>query len=170
MATAAEPETKLDERFSSPDASPTDWETGRERIEGADVFWLTTVRGDGRPHVTPLISVWQDGAAYFCTGPDEQKAKNLERNTNCILTTGTDSLDEGLDMVIEGEASRVTDDSMLQRLADAWESKYGSDWHFEVGDDAFQFEGGEALVFEVAPSKILGFGKGGGYSHTRWRF
>lgn len=164
-----EPQTELDERFSSTDATPTAWSDGREQIEGAELFWLSTVRPDGRPHVTPLISVWLNGAAYFCTGANERKAKNLAQNPNCILTTGRNLLEEGLDLVIEGEAKRVSDDAKLTRIADAYESKYGSDWHFDVRDGAFQHEGGEALVFEVAPTTVFGFGKGE-YSQTRWRF
>jgi nitroimidazol reductase NimA-like FMN-containing flavoprotein (pyridoxamine 5'-phosphate oxidase superfamily) len=168
--TADEPETTLDERFSSPDATRTDWEDGRERIEEAELFWISTVRPDGRPHVTPLISVWLDGAAYFCTGPSERKAKNLAQNPNCILTTGCNLLDEGLDVVIEGEAERVTDDARLTRIADAYESKYGSEWHFDVRDGAFhQGDDIEALVFEVSPATAFGFRKGE-YSQTRWRF
>jgi len=31
-------------------------------LEKAEVFWLSTVRPDGRPHVTPMVSVWLDGA------------------------------------------------------------------------------------------------------------
>lgn len=165
-----EPRTRLDERFSSPDASVTEWATGRELIEAAEVFWLSTVRRDGRPHVTPLISVWLDGAAYFCTGPDEQKARNLEANPNVVLTTGSNRIGEGIDVAIEGEAVRVTDDARLRRLAEAWVDKYGSDWRFEVADGAFQHEGGEALVFEVSPARALGFGKGERFSHTTWRF
>ena len=49
------------------------------------MYWLSTVRPDGRPHVTPLLGIWLDGALYFCTGPDERKAKNLARNPRCIL-------------------------------------------------------------------------------------
>jgi nitroimidazol reductase NimA-like FMN-containing flavoprotein (pyridoxamine 5'-phosphate oxidase superfamily) len=161
-------ETKLDQRFSS-HPTPTDWTDGRRRIEEAELFWISTVRADGRPHVTPLISVWVDDAAYFCTGPDEQKAKNLAKNPNCILTTGCNLLNEGLDVVIEGEAKRVSDDAALTRIADAYESKYGSEWHFDVRDGAFQHSEGEALVFEVAPATAFGFGKGQ-YSQTRWRF
>ncbi|HEY6550491.1 MAG TPA: pyridoxamine 5'-phosphate oxidase family protein [Solirubrobacterales bacterium] len=163
------PETSLDGRFSEPDATPTDWAEGRDYIEAAELFWLSTVRPDGRPHVTPLISVWLDDAAYFCTGADEQKAKNLARNPHCALTTGCNLLNEGLDVVIEGEAERVSDDTKLARIADAYESKYGRTWHFEVGDGVFHHEGGEALVFEVAPTTAFGFGKGE-YSQTRWRF
>jgi Pyridoxamine 5'-phosphate oxidase len=163
------PETKLDGRFSSEGAAPTDWARGRERIEGAELFWISTVRPDGRPHVTPLIAVWLDDAAYFCTGADERKAKNLAQNPSCILTTGCNLLGEGLDVVIEGQAERVIDDAKLTRIAHAYESKYGSDWHFDVRDGAFHHGGGEALVFEVAPATAFGFGKGE-YSQTRWRF
>jgi pyridoxine/pyridoxamine 5'-phosphate oxidase len=165
----AEPATKLDARFSSPEASATDWTEGRERVEAAELFWLSTVRPDGRPHVTPLIAVWLDGAAYFCTGADERKAKNLAQNPHCILTTGCNQLHEGLDVVIEGDAERVGDDTKLERVAAAYESKYGAEWHFEVSDGAFHHEGGEALVFEVAPATAFGFRKGE-YSQTRWRF
>jgi hypothetical protein len=163
------PETKLDQRFSSPDATATGWSEGQQRVEEAELFWISTVRPDGRPHVTPLISVWLDGAAYFCTGPDERKAKNLALNPNCVLTTGCNLLDEGLDVAIEGEAVRVKEDAKLERIAAACESKYGSEWHFDVRDGAFHHEGGEALVFEVAPVTAFGFAKGA-YGQTRWRF
>ena len=47
-------------------------------LEQAELYWLTTVRADGRPHVTPLIGIAEDAAVYFCTGLREQKARNLE--------------------------------------------------------------------------------------------
>jgi hypothetical protein len=165
-----EPVAELDARFSSEGATPTGWTEARGRLEDAEVYWLSTVRPDGRPHVTPLLSVWLDGALYFCTGPSERKANNLGRNPHCILTTGCNTLDEGLDLVVEGDAAKVSDDAKLRRIADVYESKYGSDWHFAVRDGAFHGEGGEALVYEVAPSTAYGFGKGAEYSHTRWRF
>jgi nitroimidazol reductase NimA-like FMN-containing flavoprotein (pyridoxamine 5'-phosphate oxidase superfamily) len=168
--TVTQPKTQLDPRFSSPGAGATEWAEGERRIEEAELFWLTTVRPDGRPHVTPLISVWLDGAAYFCTGADERKARNLEQNRSCILTTGCNQLREGLDVVIEGEARRLRDEERLERVAAAYESKYGTEWHFDVRDGAFHSEGsGEAIVFELVPTKALGFGKGE-YSQTRWRF
>ena len=80
-----EPAAELDSQFSSDDAAPRAWAEGRKRLEGAEVYWISTVRPDGRPHVTPLLSAWLDGALYFCTGQDERKAKNLVRNPRCIL-------------------------------------------------------------------------------------
>jgi len=165
----SEPVTELDARFSSDGATPKGWADARRHLEDARVYWLSTVRPDGRPHVTPLLSVWLDGALHFCTGPSERKAKNLVGNPHCILTTGCNA-EEGLDLVVEGDAVQVRDDARLQRIADAYESKYGSDWHFDVRDGAFHHSGGHALVYEVAPSTAFGFGKGDVYSQTRWRF
>ena len=162
------PEATLGRRFSSEDAATTPWTTGREALEQAQIYWLSTVRPDGRPHVTPLIAVWQNGALHFATGPTEQKAKNIAENTHCVLTTGCNALTEGLDLVVEGDAVRVDDESRLQQLADAYDAKYG--WHFEVRDGAFFGEGGRALVYEVAPKTAFGFGRGAMYSQTRWRF
>jgi len=166
-----EPSAEIDQRFSSNDATPTPWTEAHEQLEMAEVYWLSTVRPDGRPHVTPLIAVWHDGALHFCTGPSERKAKNLATNTHCAITTGCNTFSEGRDLVIEGDAVRVTDETRLQLLADLWESKYGSDWHFTVRNEAFfSEEGGEALVFEVAPTTTFGFNKGEPFGQTRWRF
>lgn len=165
-----EPETTIDKRYGDPDATETEWASGRQRVEEAELFWLSTVRPDGRPHVTPLIAVWLDGAAYFCTGPEERKARNLAQNPSCVLTTGCNLLGEGLDIVIEGEARRIDDDSRLTEIAAAYVAKYGNEWHFDVEGGAFHHgDEGVALVFEVAPKTAFGFGKGQ-YSQTRWRF
>jgi hypothetical protein len=51
------PVIELDAGFSSPGAPPTGWAEGRRRIDEAEVFWVSTVRPDGRPHVTPLGGV-----------------------------------------------------------------------------------------------------------------
>jgi hypothetical protein len=66
---------------------------------------------------------------------------------HCILTTGRNSLTEGLDVVVEGDAVRVTDEASLRAIAAAYESKYGREWHFDVRDRAFVHEdGGEEHV------------------------
>ena len=69
-----DPSTRLDERFSDPETRPTSWSAARAALEAAELFWISTVRADGRPHVTPLVAVWLDDALHFCTGPGEQKA------------------------------------------------------------------------------------------------
>ncbi len=167
--TEKQPTTELNAGFSSPGASPRPWGEVVDVLTRSEIFWLSTVRPDGRPHVTPLPAIWLDGALHFCAGAYEQKARNVERNPHCILTTGTNQLRSGLDVVVEGEAVRVTDHATLQRLAALWMSKL--DWPFEVGDGVFQDGAGrQGRVFGVRPVKILAFGKGEPFSQTRYRF
>ncbi|MEU6709516.1 pyridoxamine 5'-phosphate oxidase family protein [Streptomyces wuyuanensis] len=167
-----EPRTDLDPRYSSPGATPTPWPEAVARLTESEIFWLSTVRPDGRPHVTPLLAVWLDGSLHFTTGGEERKARNLAANPQVVLTTGVNRDAEGPDLVVEGEAVQVVDENRLVRLARAWREKYGPEWHFEVRDKAFRHEGGgRALVFGVAPVTAFGFGRGpGSYSQTRWRF
>jgi general stress protein 26 len=166
---ASDPVAELDARFSDAGAVVTPWDDVRGALDDAELFWISTVRADGRPHVTPLPAVWLDGALHFCTGAAEQKGVNLSKNAHCTLTTGNNAWKVGLDVVVEGNAERVDDEARLQRLADAWETKYDGDWHFDVANGAFQGEGGEALVFAVVPTKILAFAKGE-FAQTRYRF
>jgi nitroimidazol reductase NimA-like FMN-containing flavoprotein (pyridoxamine 5'-phosphate oxidase superfamily) len=168
--TDREPETRLDPGYSDEAATATPWPEAEARLAEAELFWISTVRPDGRPHVTPLPVVWAHGALHFCTGPEERKARNLAENPQVVLTTGSNTWNKGYDLVAEGEAVRVSDDGRLRELAGAWEAKYGSFWHFEVRDGCFHHGAGRALVFSVAPRTVFGFGKGEPFSQTRWRF
>ena len=169
--TDKEPLTELEPQFSSDNATATPWEEAREILATAKVYWLSTVRPDGRPHVTPIAAVWLDDVLYFTTGRTERKAKNLAQNTHCVVTTGCNVL-EGLDVVVEGDAARVTDEARLQRLADEYVAKYDQLFRFTVRDGAFYVEGSETevLVYGLAPTTAFGFGKGDLFSQTRWRF
>ena len=161
---------KLDRRFSDPEAEPTPWPETVRALERAELYWITTVRADGRPHVTPLIGVVEDEVVYFCTGLEEQKGRNLEHNDRVALTTGSNRWASGLDVVVEGQAVRVTDDEALTGLADAWEAKYGSEWHWEVADGMFRHsDGGGAAVFRIEPAKVLAFAKDP-HGQTTYRF
>ena len=70
----------------------------------------------------------------------------VSRSTRTLLPTrvhphhGCNRWKEGLDIVVEGEAVRVTDEVLLRQLADGWSSKYDGDWQYEVRDGAFHHE------------------------------
>ena len=110
--------------FSSPGAPATPWSAVEEVLDRAEMFWISTVRADGSPHVCPLPAMWLDGALYFVTGWDEQKAVNLARNPRCALTTGNDRYRTGLDVVVEGRAER----SPTARPSSAWRRCGNRDW------------------------------------------
>src|SRR3954471_18522539 len=141
---------RFDTRFSDPAAGPTPWEDVAAALERAELYWLTTVRRDGRPHVTPLVGVWHDGAMHFTTGLEEQKARNLEGNTQVAITTGNNTWNDGLDVVVEGVATRI---AASQAIADAYLAKYGDAWRFEVRDDMLVHGGGEAALFRIDATK-----------------
>jgi general stress protein 26 len=168
MTMTSHPTPEIDRRFSDPKAGPTPWSDAMSVLRNAELYWLTTVRIDGRPHVTPLIGVVEDGAVHFCTGLREQKARNLEHRSQVALITGNNTWARGLDVVVEGTAVRVGDRDTLQRLADAYENKYGSAWHFEVGDGVFGSGEDAAAVFRIEATKVLAFAKEP-HAQTRYR-
>ncbi|MFG2517666.1 pyridoxamine 5'-phosphate oxidase family protein [Streptomyces sp. NPDC048527] len=179
---AQEPTTELDARYSSAinprpgdaDVTATEWAEAQRQLEAAEIFWVSTVRPDGRLHVTPVIAAWHDGVLYFSTGPGEQKARNLAHDGHCALTTGRNSLTEGLDVVVEGKAEPVADPAVLEEVIAAYEAKYGA--HITSPEGTFHgigdaFRKGDAMVFAVSPATAYGFGRDDGvYSHTRWAF
>src|SRR4051794_29095290 len=168
----------IDPRYGDASATAPPWADIERLLADAQLYWIITVRGDGRPHAVPLVGVWQDGAFAFCTGAEEQKQRNLDANPHVAVTTGSTGAhgwDSGKDVVVEGTAVRVTDPGTLQALADAWAAKYGDDWRFTVrGEELVELSssGGAtergALVYRVAPAKVLAFG--GGHGQTRYRF
>ncbi len=168
--TLQKPVTELDEPYSHADAKPVPWSVACDALEEAAVYWLSTVRSDGRPHVTPVAAVLLDGSLFFSTGPHEQKALNLAHNTRCILTTGCNRFNEGLDIVVEGEAVRSIERPQLERLAELFEEKYEGVFGFQAGDGAFSMPEGVAHVFEVAPVKAFAYERSETGGATRYRF
>ncbi len=64
------------------------------------------------------------------SGPETQKSRNLAANPACTISTSL----SGMDLVIEGEASRVTDRATLETLAALYRE---GGWSAEVEGDAF---------------------------------
>jgi len=55
---------------------------------------------------------------------------NLQHNQHVILMTGCNQWVAGLDVVVEGDAVRVTDEPTLLGPAAAWATKWDGRWHF----------------------------------------
>lgn len=167
------PVTKLDQRYSGAAAVATSWDETRKALEAAELFWVSTVRADGRPHVTPLVAVWTDGAMWFTTGTEEQKYVNLRGNPQVVLTTGCNGWEGGLDVVVEGEARHVTDNDALGRAAQAFAVRWRGAWQFAVRDGRFYNQGmGEwpSEVFSVTPARVFAHAKGDPFGATTHRF
>jgi hypothetical protein len=107
------------------DLPPVEWATVVERLEAgaapdpsahnAKTTWLTTLNDDGSPHVTAVGALWVDGTFWFQTG-DTRKGRNVARDPRCSLAVSI----RDADVVVEGEAARVTDPQAVAKLAKAW--------------------------------------------------
>jgi nitroimidazol reductase NimA-like FMN-containing flavoprotein (pyridoxamine 5'-phosphate oxidase superfamily) len=167
-----DPTTTIDPLYSSsPNNVATPWEETRRVLETAEVFWLSTVRADGRPHVTPVSALWLDGTLYFLTGNIAQKVKHLRLNPQVVLTTGSNQLATGFDVVVEGNAAPCTDAAVLERLNQMWRTLWGENWPIAFRDGGFYEPSGEpSLVFAVTPTKVFAYTRGAKWSQTRYQY
>jgi hypothetical protein len=92
--------------------------------------FLGTVGPDGRPHSTAIGDLWLDGEIYFTSGPETRKSRNLAANPACTISVRL----KGIDLVLEGEAARVTDPAILEKVATGYRK---DGWPVEVDGDAF---------------------------------
>jgi hypothetical protein len=93
-------------------------------------YFLATSRPDGRPHSAGVGALWHDGDLYLTSGPTTRKSRNLAANPACTISVKL----EGIDLILEGEAKRVTDKPTLEQLAQLYRE---SGWPAEVAGDAF---------------------------------
>ena len=120
--------TALTERGAAP------WSLAEERLRNPErprTYWLATVGSNGAPHVMPLIAVWLDDALYFLSGNDTQKGRNLAHEPRCVVATGSTTL-PSLDLILEGEAERITDEPTLRSVVEAYGTQL--EWPLEVTD------------------------------------
>jgi len=105
---------------------PVDWESVVSRLEAGSgpapdavnsrTTWLCTINDDGGPHMTAVGALWLEGTFWFQTGTRTRKCHNVARDPRCAVGTST----LGADVVVQGDAVRVTDPPTVARLAKAW--------------------------------------------------
>src|SRR6478672_2705486 len=105
---------------------PVDWAAVAEKLDAGSApapdaansrtTWLATVNEDGSPHVTAVGALWLDGAFWFQTGSGTRKARNVGHDARCSISLSV----RDADVVVEGDASRVTDPAVVARVAKGW--------------------------------------------------
>jgi hypothetical protein len=102
--------------------------------------WLTTINPDGSPLVTGVGALWVGGTFWFVTGERSRKGRNLARDPRCALAVAI----EEFDLVVNGDAHRVTDPATVADMAARWAA---GGWPARVDDS------GQAITAEYsAPS------------------
>jgi hypothetical protein len=152
--------------YGSPDIA---WDGVLERLETGQVrhFWLATVDPDGRPHLAGIGARWLEGVLFFKSGPRTRKSRNLERDGRCVISAELPDFD----LTFTGEAVRVTDEAIVQRLADIYAA---NGWPARAKGSQLEADYSAPTagpppwdLWTMAPVSAVGLGAGGA---MRWRF
>ena len=150
------------------------WRRAREVLAGRQsehrTFFLGTVGPDGRPHAAGVGALWSDGDLYVVSGPGTRKSRDLAANPAGTVAVSA----RGIDLVFEGEATRVTDGPTLERLAALYRE---AGWPARVERDAFTapYSAPSAgpppwYLYRFTFHTVFGVASAEPHGATRWRF
>ena len=133
------------------------WSWADERLVGRYIWWLSTTRPDGRPHLMPIWAVWLGDCVGFSTGAGSRKARNLAQNkyVTIVPERGTQSV------IIEGEVAEMPEERK-QQFFDTYKAVYDTDVA-AMGEP----------VHVIWPKTVFGFideDDGFPLNATRWTF
>jgi hypothetical protein len=156
-------------------AAPLPWSRPRD-VLATDTptskltFFVSTVRPDGRPHSAGVGAIWADETLYFVGGPGTRRSRNLAANPACTVSVSL----RGIDLVLEGEAHRVSDPATLERIAAVYRS---GGWPATVEGEGFTapFMAPSAgpspwHLYRFTPRRAFGVASEEPYGATRWDF
>jgi len=153
---------------------PLEWNQARALLdtqtESDHPAWLGTVDPDGSPHATGVGTCWYDGDMYFVSGPGTRKSRNIAGNPAVTIATSL----KGMDLVLEGNASQVTDPEILEKIAELYRAE---GWPVKVDGTVFTApytapSGGPPPwnLYRLTAQTIYGVGGVDAPKATRWRF
>ncbi|HUN82573.1 MAG TPA: pyridoxamine 5'-phosphate oxidase family protein [Phycisphaerae bacterium] len=138
------------------------WSWAEQRLKKSHNYWITTSKSDGSPHLMVVWGLWQDGRFLFSTGSQSQKAKNLERNPNCVVAT--ELAHEAV--IVEG-TSEIADLAARRKFLAQYPRKYDFDMS-TMTDDILSMK---EPVFAVRPKTVFAlYEKHFQSKSTRWKF
>lgn len=162
--------TNLD-RYSNPELP---WSRPRDLLVAGTVadipFFLGTCGPDGRPHAAGIGALWLDGELYFTSSPATRKSRNLAANAACTISARL----EGIDLILEGDAARVTEQPTLEAAAARYRE---GGWPAQVEGNAFTapYSAPSAgpppwHLYRLTVHTAVGVATAEPYGATRWRF
>ena len=154
--------------------APLPWSRAEKQLEStsgpAVTHFLSTVRPDGRPHVAGIGAVWVDGKFYFVSGAQARKSRNLAETVACAIAVKLPDMD----LVVEGYATKVTDQSTLERLAERYNAEGwpagGRRQRVHGPVQRIERRPGTRDLYEFAPTTAFGVATAEPHGATRWRF
>ena len=106
--------------YGSPNELLT-WQEVDGRLRDAPVYWVASVRPDGRPHVVPRDGIWIDDTWYYGGSDASVHNRNLKSNPALTMHIG----DGMTAIIVEGLATFETVASdVAERMASEHNRKY----------------------------------------------
>lgn len=150
------------------------WSRAEDALAGPPTpeltYFLGTCRPDGTPHAAGIGAQWLAGYLYFTSSPAARKARDLAVNPRCTISVRL----PGIDLVLDGDAARVTDPGTLERVAAGYRD---GGWPAQVEGEAFTapFNAPSAgpppwHVYRFTFHTVVGVATVEPYGATRWRF
>jgi PPOX class probable F420-dependent enzyme len=137
------------------------WSWAVEHLVASHDYWVASVRPDGRPHVMPVWGAWIEDALWFSSSIGSRKTLNLRADPRC--SASTDNAFEPV--ILEGQATVVTDAEPIRRVLDALNAKYDA----KLAPDFLNPT--ENATFRVDPDRAFGSLESDFTgTATRWRF
>jgi Pyridoxamine 5'-phosphate oxidase len=156
--------------------APLDWSRAWDQLavppkDATEIHTLLgTAQRDGRPHAAGVFVAWYDGDGYIVSGPRTRKSQNLAENPACTIAMQL----KGMDLVLEGTVTRVTDKQTLETLAGHLR-QHG--WPAEVAGDALTapYSAPSAgtppyYLYRFVIDTAVGVASAEPHGATRWRF
>jgi PPOX class probable F420-dependent enzyme len=120
--------------------------------EGTRTGKLSYTAADGRPLVTPVWFIVEDGCIVFNTGKETAKGRALARDPRTTLCTDLQEPPFGF-VQVQGEAELSEDPAELLRTATAIAARYmGAERAAQFGQ---RNAGPGELVVRLRPAKVL---------------
>ena len=102
-------------------AAPEIARRGKERLAGARVAFLGTLRRDGSPRISPIEPYFAEAHLLLGAMAWSAKARDLLRDPRCVLHSAVADPDAGVDeLKLYGAAIEVLDPAVRDALESAW--------------------------------------------------
>jgi hypothetical protein len=143
------------------------WSWAEQRLKKSHNYWITTitpatVKTDASPHSMVVWGLWQDGRFIFSTGSKSRKARNLQKNKNCIIAN-----EHAHEAVIVEGVAEIADIAARRKFLPVYEKKY----KFDMGSMKDDILSMKEPVFAVRPKIVFGLSEAHFQSKaTRWKF
>ena len=124
----------------------------QQLLDGEQIGWLTTVRGD-QPQASPVWYLYRDNLVWMRSRPDTRKLRNLQSSPRVAFNLQTEN--GGHVVTIEGRAEVV--DEMPDEVRQPYLAKYAESIRTDLNVDEEAFARDYSATVRISPTRVRGW-------------